>query len=75
MNPGLVACMSASILVGGTIAGLLLATGAGWMLAFLGYSLGGSTALVASTLLMRPGEPRPAPLRLLPPPHRMPVPA
>jgi hypothetical protein len=72
VNPGLVACLIASILVGAAAAGLMLTAGWGWLAALVVYSFSGSLALVAATLAARPGE-RPVPvparpaLRKLPP--------
>jgi hypothetical protein len=61
VNPGLVACLIASILVGAAAAGLMLTAGWGWLAALAGYSFSGSVALVAATLAARPGE-RPVPV-------------
>jgi hypothetical protein len=59
VNQGLVVCLVLSVMTGGAAAGLALATGWGWLAALLGYSLTGSTTLVAATLALRPAEPRP----------------
>ena len=76
MNPRLVACLIASILIGASAAGLVVALDWGWMAAFLAYSLCGSVALVGATLVVLPGEerrPRAVPVLALPVPPRAPA--
>jgi hypothetical protein len=76
VNPALVACLIASVLVGASAAGIVLAFGWGLLLAFLAYSLCGSGALVAITLIVLPGEARrPHPVPVLAPPARRKAPA
>jgi hypothetical protein len=78
VNPRLVACLIASILVGASAAGLAVALGWGWLPAFLAYSLCGSMALVAATAIVLPGEAprrRSVPALVLPAPQKAPSPA
>ncbi len=51
MNPQLVACLFASTAIGVAAFALVLASGAGLLLALLAYSFGGSLALVSSSIV------------------------